>query len=567
MKDKKDLPLYQVRPVKDIKQILNESCELFKDKIAYYSKYKSDKLVPIKFSQLKEDVDALGTAFHKLGLEDKKIAIIGENRYEWAVSYLSAITGNSIVVPIDKQLPLEELLISFSRVDISAIVFSGKLLENIEKITIQHEIPFLINMDLDNDNEKYISFNKLLEMGKEELKNGNRSFVDAVIDNKKLAALLFTSGTSAESKIVMLNHSNIAFNIENQCKLTNVHEKDTFLSILPLHHTYECTCGFLTLLYKGCTVAYLDNLRNLQNTMKETKTTVMLAVPAILEFMYKQIREGIRKQGKTAQVDFMIKVTNALDKCGIHLKKKVFKQIHDQFGGELRMLIAGAAAIKPEVAQGFRDLGILAIQGYGLTECAPIVALNRDVWFKDDAAGLPLPQTEVKIADPNSEGIGEIITKGGHVMMGYYQDELSTAETIKDGWLYTGDLGFIDNDGFVHITGRKKNVIVLNNGKNIYPEEIEPLVNECEYIKECLVYGKQTNNDIILTAQIIVDYDHITEKFSEEKTPEEIKNLIWEEIKKVNEKLVIYKHIKNIEIREKEFEKTTTLKIKRYKEI
>lgn len=565
--DKKDLPLYKVRPVKDVKQILNESCEIYKDKIAYYSRYKSDKLVPIKFSQLKEDVDSLGTAFHKLGLEGKKIAIIGENRYEWAISYLATINGNCIAVPIDKQLPFEELLNSFNRVDISAVVFSGKLLDNIEKITQQVNIPILINMDLENDSGKYISFSKLLLMGNEELKNGNRSFVDSVIDDKKLAVLLFTSGTSAESKIVMLSHSNIAFNIENQCKLTNVHDKDTFLSILPLHHTYECTCGFLTLIYKGCTVAYLDNLRNLQNTMKETKTTILLAVPAILEFMYKQIREGIKKQGKLGQVDFMIKVTNILDKCGIHIKNKVFKQINDQFGGELRMLIAGAAAIKPEVAKGFRDIGILAIQGYGLTECAPIVALNRDVWHKDDAAGLPLPETEVKVSNPNSEGIGEIITKGGHVMMGYYQDEQATNEAIQDGWLYTGDLGFIDDDGFVHITGRKKNVIVLNNGKNVYPEEIEPLLNESEFIKESLVYGKQSNNDIILSVQVIVDKDHINSAFPEGKTDEEIRNIIWEEIRKVNDKLVIYKRIKNLEIREKEFEKTTTLKIKRYKEI
>ena len=565
--NKKDLPLYEVRPVNDIKQIVNESCELFKDKIAYYSKYKSDKLVQIKYSQFKEDIDALGTAFHKLGLEGKKIAIIGENRYEWGLSYLATVNGNCIAVPLDKQLAFEELLNSFNRVDIAAVVFSGKLLDTIEKLSLQVNIPLLINMDLENDNGKYISFDKLLQMGKEELKNGNTSFVNAVIDNKKLAVLLFTSGTSAQSKIVMLSHSNIAFNIQNQCTLVDIHDTDIFLSVLPLHHTYECTCGFMTMIYRGTCVVYLDNLKHLQATMKETKTTCILAVPAILEFMYKQIREGIRKQGKTSQVDLMIKVTNILDKFGIHLKKKIFKQIHDQFGGNLRLLIAGAAAIKPEVAQGFRDLGILAIQGYGLTECAPIVTLNRDVYYKDEAAGLPLTNTEVKISEPNSEGIGEIITKGQHVMMGYYQDENATNETIKDGWLYTGDLGFIDNDGFIHITGRKKNVIVLNNGKNVYPEEIEPLINESEYIKESLVYGKHVNNDIVLTVQVLPNKEYIESVFPEGKSDDEIKSIIWNEIKKVNDKLVIYKHIKGVEIRDKEFEKTTTLKIKRYKEI
>ena len=564
---KKDLPLYEVRPINDIKQLVNESCELFKDKIAYYSKYKSNKLVPIKYSQLKEDMDALGTAFHKLGLEGKKIAIIGENRYEWGVSYLAAVNGNSIAVPLDKQLAFEELLNSFNRVDIAAVVFSGKLQDTMEKLSEKVNIPFLINMDLENDNGKYISFDKLLQMGKEELKNGNTSFVNTVIDNTKLAVLLFTSGTSAQSKIVMLSHSNIAFNIQNQCTMVDIHDTDIFLSVLPLHHTYECTCGFMTMIYRGCTVVYLDNLKHLQATMKETKVTCMLAVPAILEFMYKQIREGIKKQGKASQVDLMIKVTNILDKFGIHLKKKIFKQIHDQFGGNLRLLIAGAAAIKPEVAQGFRDLGIFALQGYGLTECAPIVTLNRDVWYKDEAAGLPLTNTEVKIAEPNAEGIGEIITKGKHVMMGYYQDENATSETIKDGWLYTGDLGFIDNDGFIHITGRKKNVIVLNNGKNVYPEEIEPLINESEYIKESLVYGKNVKNDIVLTVQVLPNKEYIETVFPDGKSDDEIKSIIWDEIKKVNDKLVIYKHIKGVEIRDKEFEKTTTLKIKRYKEI
>ena len=263
----------------------------------------------------------------------------------------------------------------------------------------------------------------------------------------------------------------------------------------------------------------------------------------------------------------MIKITNALDKIGVHVKRKVFASIHEQFGGKVRLFIAGAAAINPEVAQGFRDLGILAVQGYGLTECAPIVALNRDKEYKDAAVGLPLAETELKIVDENDEGIGEIITKGNHVMLGYYENEEETKKAIKDGWFYTGDMGYMDKDGFVYITGRKKNVIITKNGKNVYPEEIESLLNENDYIQESLVYGKEENGDVVIVADIRLNTEYIEEKWKDNpKTLEELKQIIWEEVKKINNDLVIYKHVKEINIREKEFEKTTTMKIKRYKE-
>ena len=558
----------KVRDVKNIKQLVNDSCRIYKDRIAYYVKNGTTEYTTIKYEQVKNDMDALGTALIKLGLKGERIAVIGENRYEWAISYLAVINGTGIIVPLDKQLPKQEIESCILRAKVSAIIYSGKLDETIGYITNrQSNIKYYIGMDLKEDEGIKLSLKKLMEIGKKEIDNGNKDFIDAEIDNEAMAEILFTSGTTSESKAAMISHKNIAFNIHEHCKMVYIAETDVFLSMLPIHHTYECTCGFLTPLYRGAAVAYCEGLRHIQKNMQEAHASVFLTVPLVLEALYKKIWEGIEKQGKTKTVKNMIKITNALDKAGIHIKRKVFSSILNQFGGKVRLFIAGAAAINPEVAKGFRDIGICAIQGYGLTECAPIVALNMDSNYRDAAAGLPLVNTEVKIVDKNEEGIGEIVTKGDHIMLGYYENEEETKKVLKDGWFYTGDLGYIDKDGFVYITGRKKNVIITKNGKNVYPEEIESILNENEYIQESMVYGKKNGDDVIIAADIRINQDYIDEKFKDSpKTKDEIKQIVWEEIKKINETLVIYKHIKDINIREDEFEKTTTMKIKRYKE-
>ncbi len=561
----KDKPYYEVRKIKDIRDLVNSSCELFAERNAYLYK-KDGKYTPILFKQVKKNMDELGTALIELGLKDKRIAVIGENRYEWAISYLAVINGVGVVVPLDKQLPENEILNCLHRSEAKCIIYSSKLKEKIDSIKNQTDASILIDMDIEEDENGVYSLKKLLERGRELLDQGNKEYLNSEIDNHKMAELLFTSGTTSESKAVMLSHRNICFNIENQCKMLEIVPEDIFLSVLPIHHAYECTCGFLTPLYRGACVAYCEGLRHIAENMKEAHASVILSVPVMFEMIYGKLWEAIRKQGKEKLVKRMIKVTNFLDKLHIHIKRKVFKQIHEQLGGNVKVLIAGAAAINPEVAQGFRDLGILAVQGYGLSECAPIAALNRDVDYKDDAAGLPLVNTEIKIVDPNDEGVGEIATKGEHVMLGYYKNEEATKEAIQDGWLHTGDLGYIDSDGFVHITGRKKNVIITKNGKNVYPEEIEKLLSDSPFIKESLVYGKRNGDNITITAQILLDKDYIEQTYGKSITEEKIKKLVWEDVKRINQKLVIYKHIKAIEIREKEFEKTTTLKIKRYKE-
>ena len=566
----KNIPYYEVRDLSNIKQLVNDSCRIYADRTAYLVKRPGNEdYQEIKYSKVKEDVDALGTALINLGLKGKRIAVIGENRYEWAISYLAVITGVGVVVPLDRQLPEKEIDNCIKRSEVSAVIYSSKLEDSINKLFTNFEnVEKYICFDDINDNGNFMSLANVIKYGKKLIEDGNRDFIDAKINEEEMSEMLFTSGTTSEPKIVMLSHKNICFNIHEQCKMLEIVPEDVFLSVLPIHHTYECTCGFLTPLYRGASVAYCEGLRHIQKNMQQAKVTVFLGVPLIFETLYRKIWEGIGKQGKTNLVKKMIKVTNALDKVGIHLKKKIFKEIHEQLGGHIKVLIVGAAAMTPEVSKGFRDLGILTVQGYGLSECAPIVALNRDVDYKDDAAGLPLPNEEVKIDNPNEEGVGEIIVKGDHVMLGYYKNDEENKKALKDGWFYTGDLGFIDEDGFIHITGRKKNVIITKNGKNIYPEEIETMLLRNDYIKECMVYGKKDKDDVKLAAEIVLDNDYIEEKFKDNpKTKEELKQIVWEDVKKINQELVSYKHVKEINIRDTEFKKTTTMKIKRYLEV
>ena len=474
----KEIIHYDVRKIRDVKDLVNSSAEIYQNKAAYLVKNSMREYEEVSFNQAKNNMDELGTALINLGLKGEKIAVIGENRYEWAISYLAVICGTGIVVPLDRMLPENEIESCLKRGEVTAVIYSDRVKDEITNISERLDnVKYFIGMDLKEEVGKFKSLELLLKRGRTLLDEGNRDFLDAEIDVNEVAEILFTSGTTSESKAVMLSHNNLAFNIMNQCSMLYIDDKDIFLSILPIHHVYECVCGFLTPFYRGCTVAYCEGLKYIQKNMQEAKVTMMLGVPLIFETMYRKIWKEIEKQGKEKLVKSMIKITNALGPVGKKMKKKVFKSIYDQFGGNIRLFIAGAAAINPEVSKGFKDFGILALQGYGLSECAPIVALNPNTCPKDDAAGLPLFNTDVKIVDKNKEGVGEIVTKGEHVMLGYYKDENATKEVMKNGYFYTGDLGYLDEEGYVHITGRKKNVIITKNGKNVYPEEIEGLLN------------------------------------------------------------------------------------------
>ena len=568
----KSIPLYEVRQINNLKELLDSSAGLYENKAAFLVKRKgSGTYSPVKYSEFKRDVDALGTALTNLGLKGKRIALIGENRYEWAVSYLAVVNGTGVVVPLDKELPHNEIENLLIRSKADAVIYSSNIAQDFENIS-RHGAPprILISMDAPVDERNAVSYAQLLIRGRNLLESGDRSFLDAGIDNHAMCALLFTSGTTETSKAVMLSHYNIASNLSAMCSMLYIDDKDTFLSVLPLHHTYECTCGFLCQIYRGATIAYCEGLRHIVQNLQESKATVMNAVPLILEAIYKRIwDQAAKKPGMGKKLRTAIKISNFLRIWGIDVTKKLFAQVHNAFGGSLRMFISGAAAIDPNVAKGFRELGINFVQGYGLTECSPIVALNRNCDFKDDAAGLPLPNLQVKIDGADAEGIGEIVVKGPSVMLGYYENREATEKVLKDGWFYTGDLGYLDRDGFIHITGRKKNVIVTKNGKNIFPEEIETLLNRSPYIKESMVYGEndEVYGDVVVSAVIVPDIEKINEDFGEKSGDRAfLRDLIQNEVKTVNKSLVIYKYIKDFRLKESEFIKTTTKKIKRYME-
>ena len=562
----KNIPLYEVRQISTLKEMLNDSVKIYSDHAAFLVKTEEGgPYKPITYSKFRDDVNALGTAFIDTGLGNSRIAIISENRYEWAVTYLATVNGSGIVVPLDKELPVSELKNLLIRSKADAVIYSkGK---SVDVESIAGEIPnlkHLISMDVSKTDSIY-SYNELINKGYELIKDGDKRFIDAEIDKEGMSILLFTSGTTDKSKAVMLSHHNICSNLMDMCSMLFIGEEDTFLMLLPLHHTYACTCGFLCQIYRGCTIAFCEGLRHIVKNLKESKTTILLTVPLILEAMHKRIWDQVSKDPKTLKkLKLGLKISKILKAVGIDVRRKLFSQIIDNFGGEIRMFISGGAAIDPQVIQGFQDFGIHCLQGYGLTECSPIIALNRNCDYNNGSAGLPVPHTKIKIENPNEEGIGEIIAKGPNIMLGYYENEEATKEAIVDGWFHTGDLGYMDSEDFVYITGRKKNVIVTKNGKNIYPEEIETLLGRSPFITECLVYGKigEGTGEIEVAAEIYPDMEKVIETLGvESPTLEQIRELIDAEVHKVNKMLVLYKYIRHFTVREQEFQKTTSKKI------
>jgi long-chain acyl-CoA synthetase len=561
--------LYKVRYIRDLKDMLNQSVQLFGNNTAFLLQDKEGGYTKkVRYTEFKKDVDALGTSFINMGLKGGFIAVIGENRYEWCVTYLAVANGTGVIVPLDKELPVSELQNLLIRSKSVALVYSGKYQEKIEQIKpALTTIKYFINMDLDEDKDSYLSYKKLVEKGKALIEAGDRSFLESEPDAENLSILLFTSGTTDLAKAVMLSHKNICSNIMAICKKMYVDDKDSVLSILPLHHTYECTCGFLAMVYNGAMIAFNEGLKHIAKNLKETSPTILIAVPLILESMYKKIWDTAAKKGIDKKLRMAIFISNSLRKIGIDLRKKLFKSIIDNVGGRIRLVISGAAAIDPSVSKGFRDMGIFLLQGYGLTECSPIVTCNREKYFKDESIGLPLPGVEVRIDNPGEDGVGELAVRGDNVMLGYYENPEATNRVLKDGWFYTGDLGTVDKDGFFRITGREKNVIVTKNGKNIFPEEVESYLNKSPYILESLVWGAEDEDgETYVWAQIVPDMEIIHEKFGPDISPGDIHKLISQEVKAANRNMPLYKWVRKFELREKEFEKTTTRKIKRYLE-
>lgn len=564
MKNKKDECFFEYPDYENIKDIIYDTVKRFPDNIAFVIKNKKGKEVSyrdVKYKELIEEVNNFGTGLYSLGLKDKRVAIISKNRYEWALSYITTLLGNFIAIPLDKGLTENEIETSLIRSKADAIIFDNGLAEMIGNIREKGNTNIREYICME-ENKDYQNISQIMEKGKALREKGKVEYENAEIDPDKMSILCFTSGTSAQSKIVMLSHRNIAFDICTMHKVEDFRETDVNLAFLPMHHTFGST-GMLYIASYGAKTAFPDGLRYIAQNLKEYGVTVFIGVPLLVEAIYNKIQKEIEKQGKTKLINVARKVTNLVP----GLKRKVFKPIIDQLGGQLRLVISGAAGLDKEVWKGFNEFGIHVLQGYGLTETSPVLAAENAKYGRQGSIGFPMPGVQIKIFNKNEEGIGEVAAKGDNVMLGYYENEEATKEVFTDdGWFLTGDLGYIDKDGYIFITGRKKNVIVLKNGKNIYPEELEVLINKIPLVKESMVYGKPKDDDLLLSVKVQYDQDYIDEHYKD-LSEEQLHDLLWEKIKEINRTMPTYKYIKNMVTTREDFIKTTTAKIKRFEEM
>ena len=563
---------HKILEITDLKDMLKKSGELYGKEAAYKLKTEiPGEYKIITHREARDNVDYLGTALIKMGLKGKRIAVIGENRYEWGLSYLAVACGTGIVVPLDKSLPENELESLIVRSNVEAIIFTKKyteILKNIKKQGLGN-LKKLISMDLAENEDGIYSLKLLVEKGKKLVEEGNREFIDAKIDAESMGIMLFTSGTTAMSKAVMLSHKNICSNIMAIAKSLKLYKEDVILSFLPLHHVFECTAGFLYPLYSGTCVAYCDGIKHIQSNLQEYHVTVLISVPILFETMYRRLMKAIEKKGKMETLQKGIKISQTLLKVHIDARRKIFKEIHEQLGGKVRLFISGAAALDVEVERGYNALGIKIAQGYGLTETSPVVAAGSDFFYREGAIGKTLPGISAKIHKPDEEGVGELVVKGPNVMLGYYENEEETKKVLKDGWFHTGDLARIDKDGYIFISGRKKSVIVLKNGKNVFPEEIENLINRIEGVKDSFVYGKPEDGDEkdpTVCVEIVYEPEVMEEMYKITDT-EEMYKFFSGKIKEINKTMPAYKYIREINLTTEELIKTTTAKIKRHEEI
>lgn len=573
-KNKKHQP-YKTTDYKTIKEVFVNSIEKFADNTLILQKPShKEPYKEISYKQFGEDVIALGEKLIKILPKNARVVIVSETTYDWYVSYMAMLCGVGIVVPVDKELPDNELENVINRSKATAVIYSAKKKDSIKKI--ENSIPkvkYFIEMNSDEYIiGKHVGINYLIKEGKEIVESGDTSYMDIKIDPEEFKVLIFTSGTTSNSKGVMICNRNLAANINAVFAFMHLYPEDRLFSILPLHHTYESTIGFLVPFAAGSSIAICEGLRYIVPDMQEAKPTVMLTVPLLVENLYKKINETIKKSKKDGIVNSMIYITNALKAVNVDIKRKVFREILENFGGRLRIIVSAAAPIDSKIAKWIEDIGIEFLQGYGLTETSPIAALTPEYEPSRYAStGIAVKDTDIKVLNPNEKGEGELLIKGPTLMLGYYEDEEETRKAIENGYFHSGDIGRIDADGFIYITGRSKNVIVTQNGKNIYPEEIEMLLNDIPEIKESIVYGQKESEDkrdkeLIITAKIIPNYKKIEEIYGKNLSDEEVQKIIWNKVKETNKKLTSYKAVKKIEIKKDEFEKTSTMKIKRYVE-
>ncbi len=555
----------------DLKDMLNQTGEVYGDRPAYIFKTEEKgKFRTITHKEFRENINALGTTLIQMGLKDKRIALISENRYEWELSYLAVASGVGVIVPLDKSLPDNELESLILRSQVEAIIYSSKydVIMNTLREKKNTNLKYFISMDLEENTQGIYAEKALVEKGKKLLTDGNKTYIDAKIDSEKMGIMLFTSGTTAMSKAVMLSHKNLVTNVMDIIQRFDLTDEDRFLSFLPLHHVFECTVGFLYPISIGGSIAFCEGVKHMAENIKEFEITAMISVPAVFDIIYRKVMKTIEKKGKLANLEKGKKVSQFLLKMKIDLRKQLFKEVHESLGPKLKLVVTGGAALDPETEKGFNDLGFDVEQGYGLTETAPVIAAETPKCRRLGSIGKKFPSVEVKIDDPDEEGIGELMAKGPSIMLGYYENEEATKSALEsDGWFHTGDLARIDKDGFIYISGRKKSVIVLNNGKNVFPEEIETLLNKVEGIKETFVFEKKEDDgDVKVCVEIVYDKELIKELYNIEGE-ENIKEFLWDKVKEVNKLMPKYKYVREMVITEEPLIKTTTLKIKRHEEL
>ena len=555
----------------DLKDMLNQTGEVYGDRPAYIFKTEEKgKFRTITHKEFRENINALGTTLIQMGLKDKRIALISENRYEWELSYLAVASGVGVIVPLDKALPDNELESLILRSQVEAIIYSSKydVIMNTLREKKNTNLKYFISMDLEENTQGIYAEKALVEKGKKLLTDGNKTYIDAKIDSEKMGIMLFTSGTTAMSKAVMLSHKNLVTNVMDIIQRFDLTDEDRFLSFLPLHHVFECTVGFLYPISIGGSIAFCEGVKHMAENIKEFEITAMISVPAVFDIIYRKVMKTIEKKGKLANLEKGKKVSQFLLKMKIDLRKQLFKEVHESLGPKLKLVVTGGAALDPETEKGFNDLGFDVEQGYGLTETAPVIAAETPKCRRLGSIGKKFPSVEVKIDDPDEEGIGELMAKGPSIMLGYYENEEATKSALEsDRWFHTGDLARIDKDGFIYISGRKKSVIVLNNGKNVFPEEIETLLNKVEGIKETFVFEKKEDDgDVKVCVEIVYDKELIKELYNIEGE-ENIKEFLWDKVKEVNKLMPKYKYVREMVITEEPLIKTTTLKIKRHEEL
>ena len=555
----------------DLKDMLNQTGEVYGDRPAYIFKTEEKgKFRTITHKEFRENINALGTTLIQMGLKDKRIALISENRYEWELSYLAVASGVGVIVPLDKALPDNELESLILRSQVEAIIYSSKydVIMNSLREKKNTNLKYFISMDLEENTQGIYAEKALVEKGKKLLTDGNKTYIDAKIDSEKMGIMLFTSGTTAMSKAVMLSHKNLVTNVMDIIQRFDLTDEDRFLSFLPLHHVFECTVGFLYPISIGGSIAFCEGVKHMAENIKEFEITAMISVPAVFDIIYRKVMKTIEKKGKLANLEKGKKVSQFLLKMKIDLRKQLFKEVHESLGPKLKLVVTGGAALDPETEKGFNDLGFDVEQGYGLTETAPVIAAETPKCRRLGSIGKKFPSVEVKIDDPDEEGIGELMAKGPSIMLGYYENEEATKSALEsDGWFHTGDLARIDKDGYIYISGRKKSVIVLNNGKNVFPEEIETLLNKVEGIKETFVFEKKEDDgDVKVCVEIVYDKELIKELYNIEGE-ENIKEFLWDKVKEVNKLMPKYKYVREMVITEEPLIKTTTLKIKRHEEL